>query len=640
MSRLPVALAALLGLALLVAGPGPASAQATRSVSWERFDVAIELLPDSTLRIVQTETIRFDGTFQRAFREIPLDRVSSITEVQVGEGGQPYRAGYNQPGTFAVTRSDNALRIDWWFPPTTNATRTFELSYRVSGAIRVYAGGDQLYWVAVPADRPGQVEASDVGVRLPEAVPDDQLKSEAYLGGHPARSQPSVAGREVHFAAQDLPPGQDFQVRVQFPRGLVAATAPSWQAAYDRQAWYDSAVRPILNLLLLVLALLVLVGGLLGLVLRWYTAGRDPAAGPEPAELDAPPDGLPPGLVGTVVDERADLQDVLATLIDLGNRGVIRITQERDPALQGSDLDYRLELLQPQPLGLRSYEKTVIGALFGSAREVRLSQVKDRWAANIPLFESQLYAEAARQGLFAENPEQVRQRWHRGALATIVGAAVLGFLAQAALGGAANLVWLPFLALVVVGLAALFAARRMPRRTKAGVVEAARWRAFARHLAAARKRSDEARPDEITRYLPYAVALGVDRSWLENFAAIGSPAPRWQVGNGPIIIGPGGWGFPGYYGPGPFGGPWSGAGWGAPGPARRGAGGEQGSGPGGLAGASGGLSGGLDSASGSLSDLLNAASDALSSGGDSGWSGGGGDFGGDGGSGGGSAGFD
>src|SRR5439155_25760940 len=139
---------------------------------------------------------------------IPLDRVSSITEVGAGEVGRPYRAGYNQPETFAVTRSDNILRIDWWFPPTTNATRTFELSYRVSGAVRVYEGGDQLYWVAVPPGLPGPVEASQVVVRLPTEVPPDQLRAQAYVGGRPGGSPPAVSGREAQFSAQDLQPGQ------------------------------------------------------------------------------------------------------------------------------------------------------------------------------------------------------------------------------------------------------------------------------------------------------------------------------------------------------------------------------------------------------------------------------------------------
>jgi peptidyl-tRNA hydrolase len=39
--------------------------------------------------------------------------------------------------------------------------------------------------------------------------------------------------------------------------------------------------------------------------------------------------------------------------------------------------------LQEQPLGLRGYERTLIGSLFGSDKKVRLSEVKQRWTAHI-----------------------------------------------------------------------------------------------------------------------------------------------------------------------------------------------------------------------------------------------------------------
>ena len=623
-------LSLLLGLSLLIGSPAGLGAQASRGVSWEHFDLAIELLPDSTLRFAHSERVRFEGTFQHAFREIPLERLSSVTEVLVGEPGRPYRSGYNRPETFAVSRNENRLRIDWWFPPTSNSARTFELRYRVSGRVQVYPEGDQFYWIAVPAGLQGAVEAANVTVRLPDDAPVERAASRF---GSRWDQVETTGSNEVRFTVQDLPPDQDFEVRVQFPHGLIAATPPPWQQAYDRQAWYDSAVRPVVNLVLLVLSLLIVVGGLLALLLVWRERGRDPVSRSALGEVDSPPSKLTPGLVGTVVDERADVQDVLSTLIDLGNRGIIRITETRDPTLQGSDLDYQLELLQEQPLGLRPYEKTVIGALFGSATEVRLSQVKDRWSVNIPLFQQQLYEEAVREGLFQEDPQAVRRRWRVVGLAVLVGAAVVGLLAQGVLGGLADLVWLPFAALAVVALVMLYAGPRMPRRTKAGVVEAERWRAFARHLAQGRKRPDEARPDEITRHLPYAVALGVDRTWLEKFEAVGRPTPGWASGgNGPIVIlGPGGWGFPGPYVPGPWDGDWSSA------PQSQGNHGV----PVGPAGPSdwGSFPGGLNEANRSWTDLLNAANEALSSGGDSGWSGGGGDFGGGGGDGG-SGGFD
>jgi Predicted membrane protein (DUF2207) C-terminal domain/Predicted membrane protein (DUF2207) N-terminal domain len=615
------AIVALLALFLVGLVGAVAQTQTNRSIAWERFDSTIDLLGDGTFHVVETQRVAFRGTYQRASRQIPLARLASVTEVQVGEPGQSYRQGSNQPGTFTVSRSDDSIEINWWFVPTTNASRTFQVSYRVVGALRIYDAGDQIYWVAVPADRPGPVAAAEVLIRLPGDLPADQLRAEGYLGARPATEQPSISDREVRYGASNIAPDVAFEARLQFPHGLIDAAPPAWQAAYDRDAWYDQAVRPIVNLLVLIMSVLILTSGVALVILRWYSGGRDPAVGAAPVEVTSPPSDLPAPLAGTVVDERADLQDVLAALVDLSNRGVIKIVEESDSSLRGSDRDYRLDLLQPRALGLRGYEKTLLAGLFRGADSVHLSEVKARWASSAPTFQHQLEAEATERGLFGEDPGAVRRRWRQRALALLFIGGVASFLLPALFGRAADLLWLPGLALLVVGLVALVLAPRMPRRTRLGVAEALAWRAFGRHLADP-KVDPAADPAAAAANLPYALALGVDRSWLDRFERVGSPAPRDANGIGPVILGPGGWGYPGgVYGglPPGFGGPLghdaarsSGAGWGAP--------------------------GGLDRGSDSLTDLLNAASEALSSGGQGGWSGGGGSGGG--GSGGGSANFD
>ena len=196
------AIAALLALFLLGLASAAAQPQTNRSIVWERFDSTIDLLGDGTFRVVETQRVAFQGTYQRASRQIPLTRLASVTEVQVGEPGQRYRQGSNQPGTFTVSRSDDSIEINWWFRPTTNASRTFQVSYRVVGALRIYDAGDQLYWVAVPAERPGPVAAAEVLIRLPGDLPAEQLRAEGYLGGRPASGQSSIGGREVRYSGQ------------------------------------------------------------------------------------------------------------------------------------------------------------------------------------------------------------------------------------------------------------------------------------------------------------------------------------------------------------------------------------------------------------------------------------------------------
>lgn len=108
-------------------------------------------------------------------------------------------------------------------------------------------------------------------------------------------------------------------MRVQWPSGVVEGESASWQAAIDRHGW----ARPMAELGALSLSILVVVAGLLGLYLLWYRTGRDAPAKVQAEWIPEPPGDMPPGMVGTLLDERAGTREVLATQVDLARREVI-----------------------------------------------------------------------------------------------------------------------------------------------------------------------------------------------------------------------------------------------------------------------------------------------------------------------------
>ncbi len=615
-----------LGLAWLLWTPLwlPVAAQ-SGSVVAQRYDVDVTVEDGGALAVVERLTLAFSGsTFRHGYRDIPLEHVEAIRDVQVRDPDRAYQPGVNQPYTYQTSRNGDALRIDWWFPPTTNATRTFEISYRAEGALRVYPDGDQVYWQAIGADLTYPVEQARVLVHLPADVSAEQLKMAAYPERQRVTSR-QLDPRTVAFETSDLRPQTGLVVRVQFPHGLVAAQPPSWQAEADREDFLAQTVRPALNFVFLVIGLLIPAAGLASLVLLWRTRGRDPELAPGPPSISTPPSDLPAPLAGTLLDEKADAQDVVATLVDLGNRGVLRMTEVEEPTWMGSTRDYELERLDGDASALRPHERLLLLTLFGEGNRVRLSQVRATFAAAIPGIESALHQEVAAEGLFVENPDTVRARYRQVGVLLAIAGAVGAIFVGGWLAPYTDLGWLPFAGLLVLGGALLWLAPHMPRRTRAGALAAQRWAAFRRYLAGLATGRDAAGREEFERYLPYAVAFGLDRPWMERFAAVGAPVPAWYQGGGPIIIG-----SPPWY-------PWGYGGWYGDGGGHAGAGGQGVPAPGGHPGF-----GGPQQASDSLADMLGRASDVFSHGGDGGWSGGGfGDFGGSsGGGGGGGGGFD
>lgn len=629
----------------------PAAAQGTeRSATWNRFDVALDVRRDGSVAVTETQQIAFSGSpaFRRGSRVVATARTSGITDVSVAElqpdGREvPYTRGLGAPRTFSTATTAQGLSIEWTFPDTTNATRTFVVRYVALGAIRLYDQGDQLNWEAVYADRAGDVLASVVTVRLPADVPPDGLKSALYraqvgdtFGARPAIGSGTRAdARTVRFEVGALPPRTGAEVRVQFPPGLVAGPAPAWQAEADRQDSISQTVAPIGGFVSLLVTALVLAGGGGLLLFLWLTRGRDPGVGRVAPVLDRPPSNLPAPLAGTLVDEVADARDAVATLVDLAQRGVVTLTDVRNPELVGSQQDVQIERHDgPAADRLRRYERTLLDVLFRGVEGnvVALSAVGDRLAGAIPVLQAQLHQAVAEEGLFHADPEATRQRfWRLGWLVVVLGALLAAF-AGGFLGALVATAWLPGVALFLVGLGLVWLSRAMPRRTPQGALEAARWRAFRAYL----ERGNLPPGGNAEQVLPYAVAFGTDRSFLNRLDAVGQPPPAWYRqfdGPGGVVMMPGGfgWGGPPIVVGGGWGGPADGAGvpapGGAPGPA-----------------VPGGFDGGWSAPnpqgwSDGLADLLNSASEALASGGGSGdWSGGG--FGGGGGSGGGSGGFD
>lgn len=88
-------------------------------------------------------TFDFDGSFTQIYWDIPLENNQQITDVQVEEAGfGPYQQiQFVDPGRpahkYAVVREGNSEHIEAWHS-SENESKTFVLSYKVTGAVQKY----------------------------------------------------------------------------------------------------------------------------------------------------------------------------------------------------------------------------------------------------------------------------------------------------------------------------------------------------------------------------------------------------------------------------------------------------------------------------------------------------------------------
>jgi hypothetical protein len=297
------------------------------------------------------------------------------------------------------------------------------------------------------------------------------------------------------------------------------------------------AAQALINLIMGEAGIVILVAGGVGLYLLWYLRGRDRPVGLVAEYLREPPSDLHPGVVGTLVDEHANYHDIVATLVNLGERGVLRIRPIADQ--QGHIRDYLIESVR-RDLPLSRVERLLCDVLFRRTRrkwrnQVILSALRAKFDKEVPKFKLALYEEVVAHGFFLASPRAVRDRYWTIGCSVIAVALLLGVPAAFLIPGF-RLLLIPVAALVILGIAIYNLARAMPVKTRRGAEEAARWLAFRRYLADIRRyEGDVAHVKGIfERYLPYATAFGLEQHWVQTFKQSNPPAPAWY--NPPDVI--------------------------------------------------------------------------------------------------------
>lgn len=292
----------------------------------------------------------------------------------------------------------------------------------------------------------------------------------------------------------------------------------------------------LLHLIFLSAMVLILVGGGVLVVLLWYVRGRDPHSGLVASYLAEPPDDLPPGAAGTLLDEHAEHHDVVATMLGLARHGAVEIAEVRERGHR----DFSLILVAPERVESR-LERDLLLVIFGSnpqpLNEVRLSAIRPSFEAAEPRIRQDLYQEMVDRGYFKRSPDETRRRWTLLSWAGIAGSIAAGIVLTLLTDAWALL---PAVAGVLIWLVMLRMARRMPQKTRQGAEAAAKWRAFRTYLSDIRKyESLDDATGLFDKYLSYAVAFRLEKQWMRDFKDAGADTPRWYHSAGEIFTLPG-----------------------------------------------------------------------------------------------------
>ncbi len=241
-----------------------------------------------------------------------------------------------------------------------------------------------------------------------------------------------------------------------------------------------------------------------------------------------PPPGLTPAEAGTLLTDRVEPRDITATLVDLAVRGYVKL-QEDDSEGQR---DYIIRLLKPreQWQGLTSYEIDMLFNTFYGGQWTKLSSLKLRFVVAVPSMRAGILNALIDKGMYRVDP--ISAHTCRVAVVILLGLALLALQAE----GWISLFDAGWLALALLAISAVIVyvmGRNLTAKSLKGMRACAAvegFREFIERVDADRLR--RASPKQVERCLPYAMALGVEHQWAQQFIGITEEWPDWLVVGG------------------------------------------------------------------------------------------------------------
>lgn len=511
-----------LALLLLVVAAWPGAGEA-RSWVIERFEADIQVYLDGSIEVGETIRARFTGSWNGIFRTIPVEyRTPQGFNYTLRLDLERITDDAGRALKYEQSRERHYRKFKIWVPGASDAARTVVLRYRVQNGLRFFEDHDELYWNVTGDEWPVPIESASAVVHLPPEV--TGLRAVAFTGGYGSRER--AARVEVGPSAVSV----ETVRRLNFREGLTVAVG--WNTGLIRRPGPLAQAASFLggNWMLGIPLLAFVV-----MFWLWYTHGRDPRLRPIAPQYE-PPEKLTPAEVGTLVDNSPDMRDITATIVDLAVRGYLRIEEKEAPQLFGlwPRKEYVLHLRKEEAewSALRPHESAIMDKLFrdGRRKSVKLSDLENEFYTALPGIRERIFERLIASGYYTRRPDRVKRFYLRmggviGILTLVAGSAGSAAWGQAPQGG--------FLAAVLTAIIVMGFGWFMPARTVRGaraLEGVLGFEEFLSRVEADRFERVVKTPEMFERFLPYAMALGVETNWARAFESIYRQPPEWYQG--------------------------------------------------------------------------------------------------------------
>lgn len=474
------------------------------------FESSLDIQSDGILRV--KETILYDfGTSSRhgIYRTIPYTKTNKDSKKYLIDlNSFTVTNEQSTPYTYTVETSDDVKNIKIGdADKTISGLHEYVISYTAAGALTYFSDHDELYWNVTGNGWGYPIQKGIATVSLPVTVDPADIQLACYTGvagsTEIACTHSYSKGIAKIITKRPLDANEGFTVVVGFPKNIVSTLEPR-----EYVSFWDTIPGMLLLVLFLILGVFWYIVLPISIPIQWWRHGRDPAPtiGTASAWFSPPKTkggaALTPGETGTLTDERANMQDVTATIVHLAQRGYMKIVESQKGAFslkKNSHIQKGDQLLP--------FEQALYDGLFASGDSVNLKTAK--LSTTVEKVKNDLYDAVVTEGFFEKNPQTIRVKY--------------GVLAGLAF----------FTGNFQLLLSSLLFGLQMPKKTLYGAETAAVALSLKKFLTSQERQLSFQAKNQMMfeKLLPFAVAFGVEKIWAKRFVDITMKQPDWYHGH-------------------------------------------------------------------------------------------------------------
>ncbi len=509
--------------------------------SIKKFDVDLNIDNDARVSIIENIYYDFGNNSRHGiFRYIPLG--FSVKDQEKSFGLQKRKLivdidfvemdGKKIPFDITKKDSNNNFFIKIGDPEALiNGIHQYRIGYTVYGSLRYFDNFNEIYWNVTGNNWKVPIENVSVSLQINNASFDEYSCYIGSVGSNYPCSKKNNTGKKIYFAHGLLESNQGLTIAASFPKGAVLVD--------ERYEW------SILAFIITGFSLFAgIVLGIIYKIRKFMYKYRDNNVIYAQYE---PPKDFSPIFVGYLFDKSFDDKDLSAGIIYLAQQGYIKIERIKTLSkemfvpkfLSDFFVDYhfiRTDKKIKEDENQYEMYTIILDIIFSekNKKEVLLSEISK---SNAISQKNKLIKKIYK---YFENNNYIEPLVNEKKLANIILINIPIFFIIVFLMIFFDLNILLIVVFLLFFLTILF--MTIKRYTKKGWQVKNEILGFKEFLSMTEKERYEVlnnpvdNPQQFMEYLPYAIALGVEKKWAKQFESITFENPSWYSGNGEVFV--------------------------------------------------------------------------------------------------------